>query len=782
MFLLFSAVQLTGKPSIITERPACFTENKGQLKALENSVIKFYSHSGCADVFFKPGSISFRFIEHVFNKDISEATGLSFSSSSGIKVQRVEMVFLNANINAIISGSQKSDFYENYYLSNLPERGITRASCFGILKYTDIYPHIDLLLYAQNQGLKYEFVVRPGGSVSKIQIQWRGAELLYNNNAIQYRIREYGNISETNLRCLQDGAELKSAYRLKRNTISFDIAQYNPKKILVIDPEIKWTTYFGGSGDEEGRGIATDSLGNVYVTGWTSSNALIATTGADQPVFGGFYDAFLSKFSRDGKLIWSTYFGSAENENGYGIAIDKTGGVYICGSSPGSGLATPGAYQAAPAGFTDAFLAKFDAEGFRKWSTYYGGSSDDQALGIATDIFSNVYITGFTMSASGIATPGAYNTKYGGSRDNGFLAKFDSSGHLKWGTYFGGDQNDYSFAVATDLQGNVCIAGTASSGTGIASSGAFRSSVGGFYDGFLAKFTGAGALLWGTYFGNDGDDECTALGINAKGDIYIAGNTSSSHGIATNGAHQELYAGGAHGYDVFLAKFNEDGNQLWSTYYGGSDDDFAWGLDVNKNGYVFITGYTYSDTGIAGKGVYQPAISGINDAFVTEFNPAGTPVWATYFGGKDKDFGYAVKSDPFNDVYITGVTYSKDGIAVPGSWHDTLSGITDAFLAKFSPQVTGIAVIREDKFNLQVYPNPLAGNAVISFELPEHGRIQLDLFDASGRKTNLMPAEIKEIGAYRYVIDTAALKLKTGSYVLKITVNDQTACKSLIKL
>ncbi len=539
--------------------------------------------------------------------------------------------------------------------------------------------------------------------------------------------------------------------------------------------KLNWSTYFGGNGDEEGRGLVTDASGNVYLTGWTTSTG-ISTDGS---LFSGVYDAFLSKFSDDGKLLWTTYFGGSNMENAFGIAIDKFGGIYICGSTASTnGIATNGAYQTKPGGFTDAFLAKFSSNGTHVWSTYFGGEEDDQASAIAVDSFANIYITGFTLSTTGIATTGAYNTHYGGGRDNGFLAKFDSAGSIKWATYYGGNQNDYSSVVTADNLGNVYIAGYCSSSNGIATAGAFRTSVGGFYDGFLAKFTDSGALQWGTYFGNNGDDECEGICTDTMGNVYITGNTSSDSGIATNGAYQTSYSGG---YDVFLAKFGGNGALKWCTYYGGTGNDFTWNMDMGRDQDISITGYTDSQTGIANSGAYQVSEAGMNDAYAAQFDQDGNLAWASYFGGTDNDNGYAVNADQSGNVYISGVTSSTSGIATPGAYSDTLNGSTDAFLAKFSSLASGIKKVLEYPGTIQVFPNPVSDLVTIAYTQNKTSFVRAELFDITGKSITVLEDHTQSEGSHSYILDTNTLGLKTGVYYLRLSMNYGISYATIIK-
>jgi hypothetical protein len=260
----------------------------------------------------------------------------------------------------------------------------------------------------------------------------------------------------------------------------------------------QWGTYFGGTssgalGLETGISCTTDSSGNIYMVGLTSSNSNIATGAAHQTVYGGNNsDAFLVKFNTGGVMQWGTYYGGLGDDRGLSCATDSSGNVYMSGQVcqqflPDSAICTPGAHQTNyGGGLSDAFLVKFNPSGVRQWGTYYGGSSIEEGTSCAIDPFGNVYMVGYTGSAAGIATVGAHQAVGSNSLD-GFLVCFDSSGVRQSGTYYGECLiND----CASDTSGNIYIVGNTRSNSGIATPGSHQTVSGNsvYYDAFLVKF------------------------------------------------------------------------------------------------------------------------------------------------------------------------------------------------------------------------------------------------------------------------------------------------------
>jgi hypothetical protein len=251
-----------------------------------------------------------------------------------------------------------------------------------------------------------------------------------------------------------------------------------------------------------------------------------------------------------------------------------------------------------------------------------------------------------------------------------------------WATYYGGTIYDVGNCAVTDASGNIYLAGYTSSTSGIASGGFQNTYGGGTYDAFLVKLDASGNRLWATYFGNNNNDHAYSIAIDHSGNVYLAGGTSSTTGIASGG-FQSTYGGGS--YDAFLVKFDASGNRLWATYYGGTGWEEAYGVSTDTAGNVFITGFTNSTAGIASGGFQNSYGGGTYDSFLVKFDAAGNRIWGTYYGGAG-DEGYdgnSVCTDRSGNIYLTGWTSSTAGIA-SGGFQNTSGGGKDAYLVKFN--------------------------------------------------------------------------------------------------
>jgi len=355
----------------------------------------------------------------------------------------------------------------------------------------------------------------------------------------------------------------------------------------------------------------------------TQSTSGIATSGVYQTSFAGIADAFLAKFNSSGSLIWSTYYGGDSANYSASIATDTSGNIYITGTTNSTaGIATFGAYKTSFSGsnnidgYGDAFLAKFNSSGGVFWATYYGGVKNEEAYGVATDKYNNVYITGVTFSTSGIATSGANQTLGDSINGDCFLAKFSTSGSLLWGTYYGGSGIDNSVCVTTDVNNNVYIGGETNSTSGIATASAYQE----FYDtskgwecGLLAKFNSAGRLLWGTYYGEG--TGLNGITTNLTGDVYLTGGTLDTSQIATFGAYQTLYSGGSS--NAFLAKFSSLGSLIWGSYFSNSySGGFSIAIAPFNNIYIYGPA---SASGLATSGAFQTRNINDDNYFLAKF-------------------------------------------------------------------------------------------------------------------------------------------------------------------
>ncbi len=717
----------TGIPSGFNET-AGFIENKGQLYDQfhhRNSKVKFLLKSKNLNVQLRKNGFSYDTYEVLskstgLKKDLSLKNGLK-RDSSVFRFHRVDIEFPGANAAPQIISEEQSVAAFTYYNEDNPN-GIT-VHQFQRVIYKELYPGIDLVFETRGvdgtKGFEYYFIVKPGAHPEKIKLQYNGANTQLKNECINIQVTGgtmeeriptsfVSNKSTLDLSQLKNDKQIKLSYKnVEKGIYGFNIPSYDHSKTLIIDPtpDLVWGTYYGGTLNDWAYNIARDPAGNIIVCG-SSNNPNLATTGAYQTTLTGFADAMLGKFKSNGNLLWMTYFGGEEEEIAYGVCSDSNGNLFIAGYSDSkTGISTPGCHQPVhgdPVRYgRDAMIAKFSPTGTRIWATYYGGTTWDFIEAIRCDAHDNIFVAGWTSSSNAISTPGSFQPTYGSGpattdQGDGFVARFDNNGNRVWATYYGGYNPDACRDLAVDYStGNIYVVCEVLSTT-LASPGSFQPSSLGKGEAVLVKFDSNGNRLWATYYGSPNDEVTLAITCDTQGNPIIGGWTNSPTGIATTGVHQSTYGGGTR--DVFVAKFDASGKRIWATYYGGSDEDFIYGLASDLNNNIIILGNTSSATNIATPNSFKPTI-GLPvkvTPYIAKLDASGARVWGTYYGyGSLYDNGEArhAVTDPMGNIFVCGVTMAPSGISTCGAVQENWAPSNqDMFVAMFSETVVSLAV------------------------------------------------------------------------------------------
>lgn len=664
-----------------------FIENKGQITYPDGSPatdVLYSLQSGGFSVFVFRDGLSYQFtapggeLNSMQNPDgpfHEEQEETMYTPVKG--VHRIDVRFVGSNTNAIAYTTPETGYVENYYLGD--NIAITQARSFNKITVANLYQGVDWTVYVSNGKLKYDFIVLPGVDPSIIKMEVTGADAVkqVSESEMVYTTR-FGEVSDGNLFCFQinEKRPVPAKFVSNGNTISFDIPSFDRAQALIIDPALDWSSFYGGFGEDAINGMAIDADSNMIFTGYTASSNAISYLGYQNIYIGGTYDAHIVKMSQTGTRIWATYFGGKRGDFGTAVAIGPNNDIFISGFAFSTNFTTtPGAYQTFNAGDYDAFLLKFDAAGGLIFSTMFGGALGEFARSVAIDHNQDVYISGSSLSSSGIAS-GGWQTTFGGGNDQ-FLAKFTSTGTFLWSTYYGGPGDDYSREVSIDGNNDPYLVGYSNSSTGIAYNG-FDSTWADNYDCTLAKFDPAGTLQWATYFGNNGDDNGNAVDFDSDNNLYFAIQTGSTGGLGYNGFQMT----GAGGMDAMVAKFSPAGDRIWATYYGGFFEDMAKAIEVEGNA-VYVVGHAMS-AGLGFNG-YENMISGFRDGFLFRLDTAGALIWATYAGGFFDEFGRALAILDSNTIFWGGKSFSYDFPSTFGSYQMAYGGgIADGFFQRVS--------------------------------------------------------------------------------------------------
>lgn len=473
-----------------------------------------------------------------------------------------------------------------------------------------------------------------------------------------------------------------------------------------------YSSYLGGSAIDVIHAMTTDSAGNVYLTGATTSADFPVTAGAFQSKQAGSpgtmfgllgpasqADAFVVKLNPSGQVVYATYLGGLFWDEGQAIAVDGQGSAYVLGVTDSNNFpTTPGALQAPNATKFVGFLTKLSPDGSSLvYSTYLPGLTAYQgyAMGfdygdvgqpaaLTIDAQGNAYIGGAGRAANFPASGGAYQ-----SADGAFVAKVNANGTAySFVTYLGGGPQDVTLAIALDSAGNIYATGNTYLAAFPVTAGALASNLGsGNAGAFVVKLDPTGAkAVYSTVLGGSGDTTPYAIAVDAQGNAVVGGTTAAANFPVAN-AFQGTLQGTS---DGFVVKLNAAGSQpVFSTFLGGSSTDAVRGVAIDASGNIYLAGWSYSvDFPAVAGGLPKrfegspflfesPAPFGLpliprpcGDAFVARMTAAGVVDSATYLSGSVEDNAEAVAVTAAGSVWVAGSTQSSDFPTTPGAASD----------------------------------------------------------------------------------------------------------------
>ena len=667
-----------------TKLPLSFEANLGQTDAS----VKFLSHGRGGHLYLTPTEAVLTLTQqppqsnHLTYKDPHPAKPTVNTSSSVVRMQ-----LIGANPSPQITGVQPLPTKVNYILGNDPKHWHTNIPTYAKVKYQQVYPGVDMVYYGNQQQLEYDFVVAPGADPNQIKLAFAGVDkvsvnregdltLLVGTKLVQmHKPVVYQKVNGSKQVIANNNYLINSS-----NIVSFDLGRYDRTHPLIIDPVLSYSTYLGGNNQDFNQSITVDRAGNAYITGFTTStnfptqNPLQAAYGGDPG------DAFITKLNPKGDaLVYSTYLGGSNYDVAQGIAVDRAGNAYITGSTDSTNFPTQNPLQAAySGGNNDAFITKLNPDGDALvYSTYLGGSNYDLAAGIDVDRAGNAYITGYTES-SDFPTQNPLQAAPGGFQ-NTFITKLNPDGDaLVYSTYLGGGYNEAPIGIVVDRTGNAYITGSTYS-TSFLTQNPLQAANGGNSDAFITKLNQNGdALVYSTYLGGSNNDFATGIAVDRAGNAYITGYTNSTNFPTRN----PLQAADGRFQDVFVSKLNQNGDALvYSTYLGGSNNDYGQGIAVDRANNTYITGYTYS-TNFPTQNPLQEASGNFGDAFITKLNPDGDAlIYSTYLGGNSTSVARGIAVDRSGNAYITGYTYSSN-FPTQNPLQASDGGFQDGFVSK----------------------------------------------------------------------------------------------------
>jgi len=677
-----------------------FTENKGQLADFDGKIhteFLFYFNSASLDIYFREKGITYIFKKGNKAPDI---TGLSKEKQDEVLkaflnektlYYRLDMNFKDSNEKIGIKRINKSESLSNYYYPHCPN-GILNISSFEKIKYSNVYNGIDFEFYFNGGKLKYDIILQPNASINQIQLEYNGAKNMFlNNNEITIK-SPVGNITETlpeSFSIERSGEKIVTTvfYRLKNNIIQF-VNTNKTNNILIIDPQISWTTYYDGLRFLK-NASSIDVKSSQCVISSSSTSILFPTLNPGGSTYfqnakAGTSDYLIMQFNTNGVLQWSTYYGGTGGDYNSRVKIDYQGNIIIIGETTSTNIPTQNA-----GGYFDntynsnyvyygSFIMKFNSAGTRLWATHYDYISTHD---LDIDLNNNIYVLAQTTAGDStlVSKPsvqnlaGAYNQSNPSNTaptsgvvitlsEDLYIIKFSPSTARIWATNFGStcEETPLDIHCGNDNYINILAIGDNYYGVGIVSQNA-----GGYYDNTLGigiggssldrwdalvyRFNPSCALVWGTAFSGTKNDN--VIGYNnyvgnittdINNNIYILGQTEGASLPFINpggGAYFDNTFNGLSS-DPYIARFNSATQLTWCTYFG--EEGINWQNDNsfigfnNNNNLILIT--TENSTTakfplVPRSGDYNATKTSQTSIYIAEFNNSLNIAWSTYFSG-----------------------------------------------------------------------------------------------------------------------------------------------------
>ena len=723
-----------------------FVENKGQWE--DN--IQFKAKIPAGNLYLESNRLTYQFYDE---QDMNNLHDLHHNMIKNpteedyiMHIHAFNIEFLNAQTPQFEVTDPSSD-YLNYYLGKDESRWASKVKKYHNLSYQNIYEKTNLKFYINEDYLKYDFVVAPGGDVNQIALKYNGVEELYLEKGKLYIRTSVNEIIEQEPYAYQvkngKKKEVKCNFKLENNILSFEFPRgYDNTKELVIDPTLIFASYTGSTSDNWGYTSTFDESGNLYGGGVTFGLGYPTTLGAYQlnylggnGAYGG-CDITISKFSSQGNnLIYSTYLGGTENESPHSLIVNNNDELLVFGTTASADYpVTAGAYDltfnggvnytgSIPnyMGGSDIIVSKLHINGTSLLaSTYVGGSNndglnvspslnynyaDDYRGEIIVDTLGNIYVASSTMSGDFPVTGGAFQPALSGLQD-GCIFKMDGNlSNLIWSSYLGGTNDDAAYSLQFDDLGNVITTGGTESPNFPVTAGAYQTSYSNFIDGWITKIdNNATSIIASTFVGTPDYDQAFFVQLDTGNNVYVVGQTEGTYPITPATVYNNPNSG------QFLHKLTPDlTSTVFSTTIGTSSGEVDIALSaflVNECNYIFISGWGgivnvgnggapfSTTTGLPiTTGAVQATTDGSDYYLMLLSENADTLLYSTFFGGNnsfDHVDGGTSRFDKKGIVYqavCSSCGGNNDFPTTPGAWSNS-NGSTNCNLGVFKIDLT----------------------------------------------------------------------------------------------
>ena len=668
-----------------------FIENKGQW----DKEVKFMSNAGNGAFFlqnkgftvlqYDPKDLE-KFVDKMHGHALPQALAKEekLLHSHAYKVE-----FLNANNNAEIIPDRSLPSVNNYFIGNDKSKWATDCHIYKGITYKNVYPNIDIRYYSDaGANLKYDFIIHPGGDISRIALKYRGADNLRIKNkelVIHTSVGENKELYPYTYQVVNnERKELDAKYVVDGDVVRFKVKDYSRDNTIIIDPSLVFFTYTGSTADNWGFTATYGPDGSFFSAGIAFGNGYPVSAGAYQTSFkGGQFDIAIIKLTPDGSnRVYGTFIGGGDQDQPHSLIVDPQGNLILAGRSRSSDYPTT-APVFGPGGQWDIVVTKLNAagnaligsmriggslddgvnikdksvQGTRSLNRNYG---DDARSEVIIDGGNNIYVASCTQSTGSAGsrfptTPGAFQTAPGSNQDAVVLKLNPNCNSVIWSSFLGGNGDDAAYVLALGNSNNLYVAG----GTGstdlpeISSSGVISSSnSGGVCDGFVVEVSSAGTIAnKGTYLGTSSADQIYGIQTDKNGNVYVMGTTEGTWPVL----NASIF--GAANSKQFISKLKPDLSvYIYSTTFGSGSalpniSPTAFLVDRCEN--VYVSGWggksnsleNYGTGTTKGMPVTADAIKGTTDASGSDFyfivikKDATSQLYGTFFGQEDPPIG-----------------------------------------------------------------------------------------------------------------------------------------------
>jgi hypothetical protein len=615
-----------------------FTENKGQW----DKDILFMGNTKFGTIAFSSNAVHYTlFKENATQNQYPRSTSNTHQSSTC----KITLSFEKSQ-DTFIYGHNPLSHFSNFFIDDNPSNWGIECSSYSRVVYCNVWPCIDLQYYFTPQGLKYDFLVHPGGDYKDIMIHVDGAHIHSQPNQLELKT-PIGSLIDKDLTVY--GRNSKSTYPAsflcENQFYGFHLSSLsNQNETIVIDPSVEWSEYIGGSMTDTGNDMVVDESG-IYIIGDTNSENIISS----EYSYAGNCDALIVRITKENKIAWTCYYGGSKEDIGSGIVVNKDY-IYITGTTNSSNL--PKKRTSGGSKGYNVFVAAFQKEtGVLLQSYCYGGNDYDYASSISFGNMSELYIGGYTNS---VDMPDSRNSYFGGESDS-FVMKISTTGTLYWSLYVGGGDCDQTVSMEANSFAAYISGVTFSSD--IQKS---KNEYSGKGDGFTARVSSSGKLEWFRYLGGDHYDEINSISYYDDR-LYVIGTTESRHLPSSINSH--------HGKkDVYVSTISKTGDIQVCLFLGGDKDDIA-GCIFTYLDCLYIAGTTNSPN-------LNSAINSITGnnkhvfitKYVTEEFPDNHIEWTLYIGGSRENISRSLVVDE-KGIYSLANTNSSDIATEESAFH-----------------------------------------------------------------------------------------------------------------